>query len=259
MRSKEFISEKWSQKYKRSINCNNPKGFSQRAHCQGRKKKANEELNKDGSYLIHAMTYEDQVDEVRSDKLAKFINTSLKNAGYKKLGSGIDASVWMKDLGTVVKVIMPDWEPEVSISKMEAFYKFAKQNPQIENLPKFKKADGREFFKFSLGGVPFMQFSMEQLYPLKKGSLQEWVVWYLSGEIDKNWKTAYNNMINADKKFGSEFKNLDPKEVEKYRQFFETFRLLYRLGKKNKWGWDAHTENVMRRSDGTLVVTDPWA
>jgi len=37
--SKEPIEEKWSEKYKRSINCNNPKGFSQRAHCQGRKKK----------------------------------------------------------------------------------------------------------------------------------------------------------------------------------------------------------------------------
>lgn len=29
----------WSQKYKNSIDCENPKGFSQRAHCQGRKKK----------------------------------------------------------------------------------------------------------------------------------------------------------------------------------------------------------------------------
>lgn len=32
------LEEKWSTKYKRSINCSNPKGFSQRAHCQGRKK-----------------------------------------------------------------------------------------------------------------------------------------------------------------------------------------------------------------------------
>ena len=35
----ERIEEKWSQKYKKSINCSNPKGFSQKAHCQGRKKK----------------------------------------------------------------------------------------------------------------------------------------------------------------------------------------------------------------------------
>ena len=35
----EKILEKWSNKYKRSINCSNPKGFSQKAHCAGRKKK----------------------------------------------------------------------------------------------------------------------------------------------------------------------------------------------------------------------------
>lgn len=34
----DTLKEKWSAKYKSSINCNNPKGFSQRAHCQGRKK-----------------------------------------------------------------------------------------------------------------------------------------------------------------------------------------------------------------------------
>jgi len=34
----QALKEKWSAKYKRSINCKNPKGFSQRAHCQGRKK-----------------------------------------------------------------------------------------------------------------------------------------------------------------------------------------------------------------------------
>ncbi len=46
MRKKDFkttskvinYEKKWSDKYKSSIDCNNPKGFSQRAHCQGRKK-----------------------------------------------------------------------------------------------------------------------------------------------------------------------------------------------------------------------------
>ena len=32
----------WSDKYKKSIDCNNPKGFSQKAHCAGRSKKAKE-------------------------------------------------------------------------------------------------------------------------------------------------------------------------------------------------------------------------
>jgi hypothetical protein len=41
MSLKPIMVEKWTQKYKKSINCSNPKGFSQKAHCQGRKK-ANE-------------------------------------------------------------------------------------------------------------------------------------------------------------------------------------------------------------------------
>ena len=40
---RELLSETWSEKYKRSINCASPKGFSQKAHCAGRKK--NEETN----------------------------------------------------------------------------------------------------------------------------------------------------------------------------------------------------------------------
>jgi hypothetical protein len=33
----KIIKEKWSKKYKRSIDCKNPKGFSQKAHCAGRR------------------------------------------------------------------------------------------------------------------------------------------------------------------------------------------------------------------------------
>jgi hypothetical protein len=38
MKINEILTEKWSQKYKSSINCSHPKGFSQRAHCAGKKK-----------------------------------------------------------------------------------------------------------------------------------------------------------------------------------------------------------------------------
>ena len=39
----------WSDKYKRSINCDSPKGFSQRAHCAARKKRAEGESTKSKS------------------------------------------------------------------------------------------------------------------------------------------------------------------------------------------------------------------
>ena len=35
----DILEEGWSDKYKRSIDCDNPKGFSQKAHCAGRKKR----------------------------------------------------------------------------------------------------------------------------------------------------------------------------------------------------------------------------
>ena len=40
----QSLEEKWSQKYKSSINCSHPKGFSQKAHCAG-KKKHNESID----------------------------------------------------------------------------------------------------------------------------------------------------------------------------------------------------------------------
>lgn len=36
----DYIEEKWSAKYKRSINCDQPRGFSQRAHCASRQKRS---------------------------------------------------------------------------------------------------------------------------------------------------------------------------------------------------------------------------
>lgn len=43
----DYVEEKWSAKYKRSINCANPRGFSQRAHCAGRRK------NEDVAEAVH--------------------------------------------------------------------------------------------------------------------------------------------------------------------------------------------------------------
>ena len=48
-KEQDEVTEKWSEKYKKSINCSNPKGFSQKAHCQGRKKKETKEATGSGS------------------------------------------------------------------------------------------------------------------------------------------------------------------------------------------------------------------
>jgi hypothetical protein len=40
MRINDLLDETWTKKYKRSIDCSHPKGFSQRAHCAARRKRA---------------------------------------------------------------------------------------------------------------------------------------------------------------------------------------------------------------------------
>jgi hypothetical protein len=46
---KKKLSEDWTNKYKKSIDCNNPKGFSQKAHCAGRKARERGEKTKSNS------------------------------------------------------------------------------------------------------------------------------------------------------------------------------------------------------------------
>ncbi len=53
-----ILLEKWSTKYKKSINCKRPKGFSQKAHCAGRKKKRGKKMYKeiqDSKYIMDMM------------------------------------------------------------------------------------------------------------------------------------------------------------------------------------------------------------
>jgi len=58
-----IFNEGWSEKYKKSINCNNPKGFSQKAHCAGKKKNESIAPNHDGKAAPYGSGYK-KVDEV---------------------------------------------------------------------------------------------------------------------------------------------------------------------------------------------------
>lgn len=76
--SNEEMSEKWSEKYKKSIDCNNPKGFSQRAHCQGRKKKVNESESKDSKLYDLAKQHVKGNDSEKISKMYNILSRQLK-------------------------------------------------------------------------------------------------------------------------------------------------------------------------------------
>ena len=50
--TRKKTNEDWSEKYKRSIDCDNPKGFSQKAHCQGREKDMKESREQFGRRML---------------------------------------------------------------------------------------------------------------------------------------------------------------------------------------------------------------
>ena len=74
--------KKWSQKYKKSIDCSNPKGFSQKAHCAGKKKTKSESSMDISKEKLTEMILEEYC-EVLSEK---------KDACYHKVKARYD--VW---------------------------------------------------------------------------------------------------------------------------------------------------------------------
>jgi len=84
------LDEKWSEKYKKSIDCNNPKGFSQKAHCQGRKKKESNEATGAAS----AGAFELALSE---SKKVKKVETK-EATGSSSVGSYSQPSIWAKNM-----------------------------------------------------------------------------------------------------------------------------------------------------------------
>ena len=84
------MKEKWSQKYKDSINCSNPKGFSQRAHCQGKKKE-----QKENEFRVPKLTMFSK----EAPKKNKIFKTETKEAtGSSSSGSYETPAAWTKSL-----------------------------------------------------------------------------------------------------------------------------------------------------------------
>lgn len=85
---KKQIEEKWSKEYKRTIDCNNPKGFSQKAHCDARKKRKKGEETKSKSPFK---------EEKSNPKKVEGKKTETKEAtGSGSAGSYVTPAAWAK-------------------------------------------------------------------------------------------------------------------------------------------------------------------
>jgi hypothetical protein len=193
---------------------------------------------------------------------------TMDKAGYTNIGRGTDASVWAKDAGSVIKIVTTGQTPFLK------FYKFCREHSDNPHLPRFVPIQGKDYTVFNLFGKKFLQVSMEKLTKISDDSVEAFVVWYLEHEAKKN--TSWSKIVTyltANK--GSElwkFSNDFPMETlqtvyyilkknpNHWLSFYETFLMLAQYIKKFRGALlDLHDENVMLRSDGTMVITDPYA
>jgi len=134
-------NEGWSDKYKKSIDCNNPKGFSQKAHCAGRNKQESKMSLKLEEVVGKSLT-EAQFDEAAGEKdacyhkvkarydvwpsayasgaLVKCRKVGAKNWGNKSKKEGVKEGYSLRDKGfnslPFVKKLNPNQRKAVEIA-----------------------------------------------------------------------------------------------------------------------------------------------
>ena len=113
----------WSDKYKKSIDCNNPKGFSQKAHCAGRKKRENTMKLSELKNIVREILTERSINAIskaqqkNADNVAKALELYKKVKGDTKSGSYKKAIGLLKKLNDEKKKLAKEMDMAVS-SKM---------------------------------------------------------------------------------------------------------------------------------------------
>ena len=201
---------------------------------------------------------------------AREISTTLRNAGYRMIGSGADATVWAKATGNVVKIIMPESGATESAEAFKRFYQFSRDHEKLNNLPRFLDLGSGQPSTFAIQDREYQLVAMERLEPIPQGSFAEAMTWILSDlatqgitwaqaqdqiQDPQTWQHYDGGMKPAD--ILDRIRNLDRKQLLEYEVLFKTMTLLYHTGRINRYGWDLHTENAMMRGN-TIVITDPW-
>jgi predicted RNA binding protein YcfA (HicA-like mRNA interferase family) len=196
------------------------------------------------------------------------ISQALAKKGYKYLGGGIDKQAYLEpDTGQVLIVFgyrkgMKDFSPDQRM--FIEWMNYCNKNANNPHLPKFS---GFESFQF--GGKNYIQARMEPLQELSDE------VGYLVAHIDEAVKKLGKNFDRAFKKIGdfaiqssSEDENSYWYEIadtvrllggpEQAKNLLQTVYQVKQFARKHQFTVDLHRGNYMARSDGTIVVNDPF-
>lgn len=209
-------------------------------------------------------------EESMRDFMYDEVTSKLERSGYRELGSGADAVIYTKDDGSVIKIILPEDDGnDRAVNTFKDFIDFCIANKQYANIPRVQEIKEPKIKKY-LGDADLYGVVMEKLNPIRNHSFEEAMVWILSDLCTEkvSWQDAVNRI--KEERTWEHYSEMNPTEILirldqmderdllEYEVLFKLMMLLYHKGRINKLGWDLHTENVMQRDDGTLVIIDPW-
>jgi putative chitinase len=217
-----------------------------------------------GSSTLSAMENNQDLSEVRlRPKLTKF----LRDQGYKQVGQGADKTVWTKDQGPAILILMPEEHINSAAPLALRFLKFSLDNPNNPFLPKFVpmkdpvSGDVSRVSSFNFDDEKYYQIAVEKLLPLRSKFWDEVIE-----EIDvhlhrRSWPELLGYLqkypgVPVNQKILSYMKDAESKN--KIHLLFTTIQKLHAIGNKNNYDMDIRPANIMQRQDGTPVFIDPW-
>ena len=204
------------------------------------------------------------------------IQDYLEQRGYRLLGKGVDQMAFAEpDTGLILKVFGTQCtgsEANPRLSQDQQMFRlyagFCERNRGNPFLPRIH---GYETFVYPTQWGKrtqrclYLQIRTEPLQHYTgierdvlndmSNAVRDNVTWdqyysdmeYQTDDDAQEWYApAWNRMTNS------------PEKIKMWGEFYRTMRTLYEIGSRQGYAWDLHGDNVMRRSDGTPVIVDPW-
>lgn len=209
---------------------------------------------------------QNNLDEMSTD-IHGGIRTALKQKGYKYINSGVDKQVWRDPNTDQVLIIfgtgkgIKGWNFTMEQRMFLNWINYCNKNQKNKHLPKFS---GVESFKFR--NQPYLQARMEPLHEITgdKKILVRWLDRYIKPGNNLNFDLLIRQLINTFNQL-EEYQIADAKKIiEMLGGKSDAFKLMQTVQNVSKfatkYGYhlDLHSGNYMQRSDGTIVVNDPW-
>jgi hypothetical protein len=217
--------------------------------------------------------YSTQFEDAELEEMAGSINVGisqyLAKRGYQYLGGGIDKQAYLESSTGQVLIVFGYRKEYSEFSPDQRMFinwiNYCNKNKDNPHLPRFS---GFETFQFQ--GKNYIQARMEALRELPDevgylvGNIEEVTLQMGRGNFDRAMKIltgyAQDSSYEGDQPLWYEVKDsinfLGGAEAAK--NLLKTVKTVQQFARKHNYSIDLHRGNYMARSDGTIVVNDPF-